>query len=61
MLLVNNARLVGKDSYPETVKAALGKPGYILVTISLLAYTFGSKLIPPRCHLMRKKTSSSLV
>ena len=45
MLLVKNARLTGKDTYPETVKAALGRPGYILVTVSLLAYTFGSKSI----------------
>jgi hypothetical protein len=44
MLLVQNSRIAGKDTYPETVRAAFGKPGYILVTMTLLIYTFGSKL-----------------
>jgi amino acid permease len=44
MLLVQTARIAGKNNYPDTVKAAFGKPGYVLVTITLLAYTFGSKI-----------------
>jgi hypothetical protein len=49
-LLVKNARIAGKDNYPETVRAAFGKPGHIFVIVTLLAYTFGSKCPTKAVH-----------